>query len=81
MGNHARMSTEYDRLLATLARNLRRLRERQRVSQEALALEAGIDRTFISKIERRLANPSLATLCAIASVLEVSTLALLSPTN
>ena len=75
------MATEYDRLLATLAHNLRRLRERRRVSQEALALEAGIDRTFISKIERRLANPSLATLCAIAEVLDVSTITLLSPVN
>lgn len=36
------------------------------LSQERLALEAGVDRTMLSKIERRLSNPSLETLVKLA---------------
>lgn len=35
-----------------LARNLRKLRQQQGLSQEALAHEAGVDRTYISALER-----------------------------
>jgi transcriptional regulator with XRE-family HTH domain len=39
------------------------------LSQEDLAALAGIDRTYASQIERRVANPSLGIICAIADVL------------
>jgi len=46
------------------------------LSQEDLAALAGIDRTYASQIERKIANPSLSIICAIADVLgcEVSEL-------
>ena len=42
------------------------------LSQEGLAHEAGIDRTYASQIERGIGNPSLRVICAIAQVLGVA---------
>jgi len=53
------------------ARVLRELRSQAGISQEKLALEADLDRTFISLLERGLRQPSLKSLFAIASVLQV----------
>lgn len=54
-----------------LARKVRALRLERGLSQEDLALEAGIDRTYQSQIERGIGNPSLRVICAIAEVLKV----------
>lgn len=54
-----------------LADNVRVLRGARQLSQEQLALEAGVDRTLVSKIERQRANPSLEVLAKICVVLEV----------
>ena len=48
------------------------------MSQEALALEADIDRTFVSQIERGVGNPSLRILCQLPERLGVSVAAMLS---
>ena len=51
------------------------LRERRLalgLSQEALALEAGVDRTFVSQLERGIRQPTLATLWKLAAVLRVA---------
>src|ERR1700737_2412113 len=42
------------RAQALVARNLRRLRVKHNLSQEALAADAGIDRTYVSRLERGL---------------------------
>lgn len=42
------------------------------ISQEKCALEAGIDRTMMSKIERAKTNPSLETLLKLANYLNVT---------
>ncbi len=55
----------------TLAANVRRIRLEKGVSQERAALEAGIDRTLLSKIERQITNPSLETLLRLANYLSV----------
>ncbi len=55
----------------TLAANVRRIRLEKGVSQERAALEAGIDRTLLSKIERQITNPSLETLLKLANYLDV----------
>jgi len=55
-----------------LAENVKAKRKAKGLSQEALALEAQIDRTYISQIERQICNPSLLILCSIANVLECS---------
>ncbi len=58
-------------LQARLADNVKGLRDERHLSQERLALEAGVDRTLVSKIERRRANPSLEVLAKICLVLDV----------
>jgi transcriptional regulator with XRE-family HTH domain len=54
-----------------LAARVRTLRAERGLSQEALAYEAGIDRTYQSQIERGVGNPSLKVLCAIAVALNI----------
>ena len=51
---------------------LRRLRVERGISQEALALECGLHRTYISQLERGLKSPSLKTMVALCDVLGVS---------
>jgi len=41
------------------ARNLRRYRQEKGLSQEALAHEAGVDRTYISALERSAYSASI----------------------
>lgn len=48
------------------------------ISQERCALEAGIDRTMMSKIERAKTNPSLETLLKLANYLNVTVADLLT---
>ena len=63
--------TRNAQLLALLAKNVRTLRKEIGLSQEELAFECEIDRTYISKVERGIANPSLLVLFKIANVLKV----------
>lgn len=53
-----------------LAVNMKRLRKERGWSQEALAAEAGLDRTYISGIERKVKNPTIAVIDRIAYALE-----------
>lgn len=53
-----------------LAVNMKRLRKERRWSQEALADEAGLDRTYISGIERVVKNPTVTVVERVASALE-----------
>jgi len=48
------------------------------IAQEELVLNAGIDRTYASQIERAIANPSLGITCSIADALGVTANDLLS---
>jgi transcriptional regulator with XRE-family HTH domain len=59
-----------------LSSNLKRIRIDKSLSQEKLALEAGVDRTVVSKIEREVANPSFEILIRLALTLGVSVSAL-----
>jgi len=54
---------------ALVARNIRRLRVNEKLSQEALAVDAGIDRTYVSRLERGLENPTVAVLERLAGAL------------
>jgi transcriptional regulator with XRE-family HTH domain len=56
---------------ALVAWNLRRLRVARGRSQEDLALDAEIDRVYMSRLERGRANPSVGLLEQIASALGV----------
>ena len=44
-------------------------RGKRGLSQEALALSADVDRTYVSQIERAVGNPSLLVLCKLGTVL------------
>jgi DNA-binding XRE family transcriptional regulator len=52
-----------------VARNLRRLRVEQGVSQEALAVDAKVDRTYVSRLERAIENPTILVLERLAKAL------------
>lgn len=56
---------------ALVAWNLRRLRVRRGLSQEALAVDAGVDRSYVGRIERGVENPTVETLDRLAAALEV----------
>lgn len=56
---------------ALLAWNLRRLRGERGISQERLAADAGVDRAYVSEIERELGNATLDMLDKLASLLDV----------
>ena len=49
---------------------LRETRKDRGYSQEALALSCGLDRTFISLLERGLRQPTLSSIFSIAAALE-----------
>jgi transcriptional regulator with XRE-family HTH domain len=51
--------------------NLRRLRNDRGLSQEALAELAGIDRTYVSALERQVYSVSIDTIEKLARVLDV----------
>ena len=52
--------------------NVRRLREERGLSQETLAFEAGMQRTYVSGIERGIRNPTVTVLERLASALKVA---------
>ena len=56
---------------ALVAWNLRRLRTERGVSQERLAADAGVDRAYISELEREQGNASVDLLDRLAGVLSV----------
>ena len=62
-----------------LAVNIKALRQGAGLSQEALAHDAEIDRTYISQIERAVVNPSLSVLVRISAALGVAVIDLLKP--
>jgi transcriptional regulator with XRE-family HTH domain len=59
------------------ARNLRKARNAKGLSQEALAYEAGIDRTYISALERGVYSATIDMVGKLAAVLEIEPSALL----
>jgi transcriptional regulator with XRE-family HTH domain len=65
------MARGFEKTQEVLGRNVRELREAKGLSQEMLALESEVDRTYVSQIERGVCNPSLRVLYQIASVLKV----------
>lgn len=75
------MVTPFPQLQHRLAHNVRQARIRRGLSQEALALEAEIDRTYVSQIERGIGNPSLRVMSQLSSVLETEVDELLKETG
>lgn len=59
-------------LRAIIADNIKRLRKERGMSQEDLAFESGLHRTYISGIERGVRNVGLDNIGVIANALEVT---------
>lgn len=53
-------------------KRVRELRKKRKLSQEQLAEEDGLDRSFMSGIERGVENPTLYTIQAVAEDLGVT---------
>src|SRR6266851_3495078 len=54
-----------------VAWNVRRLRVLRGISSETLAADASVDRSYMSRVERGVANPTIDVLERIVGVLEV----------
>ena len=63
------MARDFEQVRQVLAFNIRTLRAAMQLSQEQLALDADVDRTYVSQIERGIGNPSLLVLCKLGLVL------------
>jgi len=61
-----------DRTLAAFGRNIARLRAEKGFSQDLLAEKSGLDRTYVSGIERGVRNPGIKTALGIARALDVT---------
>ncbi|MEP7173952.1 MAG: helix-turn-helix transcriptional regulator [Aestuariivirga sp.] len=63
------------------ARNLRKFRRQKGFSQEALAHEAGIDRTYVGALERCIYSATITMVEKLATVLGVEPVELLQRTS
>ncbi|WP_037072644.1 helix-turn-helix domain-containing protein [Rhizobium sp. PDO1-076] len=59
------------KLTSIFARNLRLCRQQRGLSQERLAVFAGLDRSYIGKLERELSSPTLDALEAISAAMQI----------
>jgi len=59
-------------IIGVVAENVRSLRRAAELSQEELAHEAAVDRTYISQVERGRRNVTISVLAKIALALNVS---------
>jgi transcriptional regulator with XRE-family HTH domain len=69
--NKAARRQETAEINLAFGNQLRSLREARGLDQETLALECGIDRTFVSQMERGIRQASLTTLYRLADALKV----------
>lgn len=72
------MGRDYDQIRKHLAHKLKALRRKKKLSQEALAHSAELDRTYVSQIERGVGNPSLLVLCKLAAIFEIDVVDLMN---
>jgi transcriptional regulator with XRE-family HTH domain len=62
---------QQERVRQQFGARLRQLRKANKLSQEALALESGLDRSYLGKIERGESNVALVNIQRIADALKV----------
>ncbi|KKR71501.1 hypothetical protein A3A55_04520 [Candidatus Roizmanbacteria bacterium RIFCSPLOWO2_01_FULL_40_14] len=63
---------EWEVQAGKFGKKLAKLRNEKNSTQENLSFEVGVDRTYISLLERGLRNPTLKRLWQISKVLKVS---------
>lgn len=61
------------------AKNLRLARKLREISQEALALQAGLSRTYVSEVERAERNVSIDNMGLLAEALQIPLKDLVDP--
>jgi transcriptional regulator with XRE-family HTH domain len=66
-----RVESKQQVIAKQLARVVKERRNTLGLTQEELAHQVSIDRTYASQIERAIANPSLSVLCNLATVLDL----------
>ncbi len=79
MGNSQNHEQNQPSARQILARNLKRLRAERNWSQEDLALESSLHRTFVAHVERGMRNISVDNLEKLAVALKVPVYQLLVP--
>ena len=57
--------------VALLGRNVRKWRLQRGMTQEQLALDAGVKRSYLSELERGLRNPTVRALTRLAAALSI----------
>jgi transcriptional regulator with XRE-family HTH domain len=78
----AKKGTEsYEDLLRTLARNVKRLRQLTGLNQQELSRRARLYHNYVGRIENQRTNPEVRSLTKLAKALDVTLVALLSPTS
>lgn len=65
-------SRRQDPALVALGDAIRALRVEKNISQEALALQAGIDRSYLGRVERGDNNVAVLTMVRIAHALDLT---------
>jgi len=66
-----RLATEHETARERFARNLRFVRKKREISQEELAAQAGLHRTYIGSVERAERNISVDSMERLATALSV----------
>jgi transcriptional regulator with XRE-family HTH domain len=69
--NMSKVQAKNAKIKSNLAIQVRRYRKEARMTQEALAEQCGIFRTYLSRIEGGSANPTLSVMVTLASTLNV----------
>jgi transcriptional regulator with XRE-family HTH domain len=65
------IKTRYQKQLIKMGAYIRKLRERQGISQEQLAADAEIPYSSVNEIEAGKTNPTIASLMALSEALDI----------
>lgn len=71
------MAANHREEILKFAEKVRMLRKQKKLSQQEFSEIVGIDRTYLSQIERAIANPSLLVMISIAKALNIHVVELL----
>ena len=63
-------TNQFKKRMKTIGKTIKQLRKKEHITQTLLNEKTGIDRTYISRIEKGIANPSLKVMYALAKSLK-----------